>query len=707
MCIRPVIIGLGVAALCVAPAWAETCDSLVPPAGAAASPGRKVEALDLLRLRDIGSSLIGAATDQPFTLSPDGSRLAFQLRQANPQANTYCQGMFVVTPDGPAHLTRIDLGGEFIKKTYSTNGFAEAPPSGAPLIVVSKWAPDGQSVAYLRRDDGVTQLWVARADGKGSQAVTHLETDVEDFAWTTDAGLVIKHRPALVAAWAAIEREGETGLLYDDRWVPAASNRPIPRDTIGSQIDRVDPASGEIRNATVDEARRLQPFDEAGRPQGANVFVAGAGGLRAWTRPLDRADVHSMSGLIVEGRQARSEVCQLSACNRIVAMWWRPDRRLIFLRSDGQATGRMSLFEWRSGDKAPKPVLDTPDYLTGCQPRLASLICHYQSALKPGRLVSVELASGRIQTIFNPNPEFDALESGLARRLYWTNALGIRTYGELVMPPGRKPDERVPLIVVQYETRGFLRGGTGDEFPIQALVAHGFAVLSVQRPMMAGIARGAKTWEDSNRISIAGWADKRSVQSTLETGVKAVVDLGIADPKRVGLTGLSDGASSAQFSLINSRVFSVAALATCCDEESAPGFLAGQASGRWLQEMGYPRLTDDGSAFWSADSLRANARRIDTPILMQVPDTEYLAALEGYTALKQQGKPVELYVFPDETHIKWQPAHRLAAYDRYIDWFEFWLNGKEDDDPAKAQQYMRWRALRDAQPANPEKSTGY
>jgi hypothetical protein len=29
-----------------------------------------------------------------------------------------------------------------------------------------------------------------------------------------------------------------------------------------------------------------------------------------------------------------------------------------------------------------------------------------------------------------------------------------------------------------------------------------------------------------------------------------------------------------------------------------------------------------------------------------------------------------------------------------VDWFRFWLLGQEDPDPAKAEQYKRWRAMR-------------
>ena len=46
------------------------------------------------------------------------------------------------------------------------------------------------------------------------------------------------------------------------------------------------------------------------------------------------------------------------------------------------------------------------------------------------------------------------------------------------------------MVVVQYDTRGFLRGGTGDEYPIQAFANRGYAVLSFRRPQAVGDRRG-------------------------------------------------------------------------------------------------------------------------------------------------------------------------------------------------------------------------
>jgi hypothetical protein len=60
-------------------------------------------------------------------------------------------------------------------------------------------------------------------------------------------------------------------------------------------------------------------------------------------------------------------------------------------------------------------------------------------------------------------------------------------------------------------------------------------------------------------------------------------------------------------------------------------------------------------------------------------------------------KPVEMWVYPDEYHQKIQPKHRYSVYLRNVDWFRFWLKGEEDPDPAKKEQYERWRKLRELQ----------
>ena len=79
---------------------------------------------------------------------------------------------------------------------------------------------------------------------------------------------------------------------------------------------------------------------------------------------------------------------------------------------------------------------------------------------------------------------------------------------------------------------------------------------------------------------------------------------------------------------------------------------------------------------------------------MQLSAYETFGMLPLIRGLADAQKPYDAYIFPNETHIKWQPSHLHAIVHRNLDWFRFWLQDYEDPDPAKADQYDRWRDLR-------------
>lgn len=81
-------------------------------------------------------------------------------------------------------------------------------------------------------------------------------------------------------------------------------------------------------------------------------------------------------------------------------------------------------------------------------------------------------------------------------------------------------------------------------------------------------------------------------------------------------------------------------------------------------------------------------------MLFQAADNEYLAMVASHTALTQANIPSELYIFPDEDHIKWQPAHRLAVYRRNLAWFDFWLNDQRPTDTEGHSDVLRWEEMR-------------
>lgn len=673
---------------------AAACEDLLPSAPASGQVVRAVTTDDLLRLRDIGQpdgSMFGQPS--PLGISPDGHQAAFILSRADPDANRYCRALAVINLSGAPLPRIVDRGGEMITNSTVARGLVVG--NGFPALVTPSWSPDGRWIAYLRRDQGITQVWRARSDGSGAQPVTRSEVDVEAVAWTGDGrGIVYVALPGRIAAQRRIAQEGRDGWLYDGRFAPNVAPRPLIPGSVPREAFRVDPENGQVSPAS-DAERSLVPMEDL---SGSAIppSAVSADGRRAWTERSDVSPLSPLRLLAIDSTGQRV-ACRSPRCDGgFTGLWWDSDgKELRFLRREGWAKGQMGLYRWIPGTAEPQRVLLTDDVLLGCTPAGVSLLCTSENAVMPRRLVSIDPRSGRVQPVYDPNPEFASIRLGKVERLRWRNDLGLEAWGDLVLPPGYRPGTKLPMIVVQYHSDGFLRGGTGDEYPIHAFAARGFAVLSIERPAFFAEAKpGIRSYADVNAVNGKGWAERRSLLSSLVTGVNTVITRGIADPARIGITGLSDGASTARFALINTRLFAAASISTCCIEPRSVMTYGGIGYADAMRAMGYPPATRDDPAFWRPYSMALNAPAMDRPLLMQLADEEYLLGLETFTALREAGQPVEMYVFPGEHHIKWQPAHRRAIYERNLDWFQFWLQSHVDPDPAKAAQYQRWEAMR-------------
>jgi hypothetical protein len=84
--------------------------------------------------------------------------------------------------------------------------------------------------------------------------------------------------------------------------------------------------------------------------------------------------------------------------------------------------------------------------------------------------------------------------------------------------------------------------------------------------------------------------------------------------------------------------------------------------------------------------------------------TYVIGEWEIFSRLRFLHRPVEIYVMPDidrhPSHITQNPGQIVAIQARAIDWLSFWLTGREDTDPQKRDQYVRWHALRTLQDAS-------
>lgn len=674
-----------------APAARAACESWDPVRSTGTFGPRPITARDLIELVNFGRPDIEPlGGPSAFDISPDGRWIATVLQRAELATNGFCQALVLIDRLHRAPPRVLDRGGDFLLSTYVEAGHYDS--NGVPLLNKARFSPDGRTIAYLKRVDGRTRLWVASLDGRPARAVTPAAIDIARWGWgSTGTALVYAFRQGGDEAAAAIEREGLSGWHFDRRMVPMLGIRP--------QIPAPLPEGIAMAHVGDGGALRVSAVDRAALGDDDDISLArhraGANGQVAWAARLHN---YAFSPLRIEMRRANGSAirCAASACTgRMLGLWWTENgRTLVFLRLEGWNDRFTALYRWSPGTGQPQRILETDDVIEGCTPADAELICTRQGATQPPRLVAIKVKSGEQQIVFDPNPGFANLVLGRVERLDWTNDVKREVYGDLVLPPGYRGGP-LPTIVVLYRSRGFLRGGTGNDYPIQLFAGRGFAVLSIDRPAL--FAQGVRSigsddafWQANTR----DWADRRSVNSAIQSGLDLLVSRGIADPSRLALTGLSDGSSSVRFALIQSRRYAAAAISTCCVDESSDEVVGPY----WVTEsarLGYPPAAPVDKKFWLPYSMALNAPKMTTPLLMQLADSELLVALHTYTALKAAKQPVDLYFYPGEFHFKWQPAHRQAVYERNLDWFSFWLQGREDPTPAKAEQYLRWRALRD------------
>lgn len=181
--------------------------------------------------------------------------------------------------------------------------------------------------------------------------------------------------------------------------------------------------------------------------------------------------------------------------------------------------------------------------------------------------------------------------------------------------------------------------------------------------------------------------------NSVQKAIDAIQARNLIDPARMGITGLSAGSEVVDDAMLSGGEF-VAASAAYSVAHPVTYYLNAK-SGRQVDDQLNGGRPNEAGDLWTKTSVGLNASSITTALLLDVADAEFYLAYPNFVDLSDAGRAVEMYVFPDEYHVKWQPIHHLNVYKRNVQWFRFWLLDQEADDPLDSGQYSRWRALRE------------
>jgi dipeptidyl aminopeptidase/acylaminoacyl peptidase len=656
---------------------------------------RPVDSSDLLRLRDV----------KGMSISPDGKWIAFVVGQAMYEANAYRSALFVVSTVD-SRLRSFGTAG-----TPHWNEINQWEPEDP------QWSADSKVVWYRGRlkESDHWQVWSWNlASGKRLRA-TRFAGDVENYRLVSQGRVLF----ITVAKRASPDRRSKAyqpGLLFP------GPIRPYQSISVTTQLRWAQEPKREYwvhnlrsrheRRATTEEIDTWKPRDAPGGeslPENARKALekyhlseakdSPDGTSVAYTYVVDDPSTSRSWGrrllLLSKGTGQAKELTP--DAHFVDEFWWRPDgAELYFTKREGVGRSH-ELWKASADGSVIEPVFKPAgtDYFSSfsSDARGRRFACLVENNTTPPRVALFESGTRNARTLVDLNEDFNALDRSPAERIEGTNRYGDTWYGYLVKPLGYKPGTRYPLVVTTYRSGDFfLRGASGDQNPVQVYAAEGFAVFCFDVGMIRNVHPGH--FEEK----LLDWA---SPTASLEAAIRELDTGGLIDAARVGIAGYSHGEEIAGYAITHTDLFHAAVGAAMYEPYFY--FMGGAEWWDLFETWGLGGWPYGKSAdHWKRISMAQNAERIHTPVLHTVSDTEYLLYLPLYRSFVDMGKPVELYVYPDELHVRNQPRHRFEIYELNLDWFAFWLKREERTGKEKKEQYARWRKMREHVPGLPD-----
>jgi dipeptidyl aminopeptidase/acylaminoacyl peptidase len=666
-----------------------------------------ISPLRLLEVSDLGNPAI----------SPDGSRVAFRLEQASVERNTYDSIWYVEDVDGRSAPLRVADGGVPLRE----------PVTGLALPSPALWSPDGRWIYYRAFLDGRASVWRAATDGSGAQAVTSDPADVRDFRLSGD-GRTLSYSvgPTRAEVLALEQSEYDDGVHLDDTIVISdglfrsslVEGRPTTERFLGDwysagpllaktpdrwkAVDLATMATRNLSAADVPEPALTSADLPAGSPE-ASVVAPRPDGRLALLIPVKSDDPKVLKKpgadlAVLDNRQSSHLVrCTAELCTNqaITGIQWRPGSDELLFTAVNYANARsQSIYGWNVATGNVRPIVLSNGLVSGsqrywdipCAVSTEAMVCVAAEADRPPRLEAIDLSAGHRRILFEPNKklETDIAATVPARLIRWKDKRGREFTGQLFEARRTSSNKPPPLFVTFYDCDGFLRGGLGDEWPLASMAEDGITALCINS--IPSFAKDFVARHDQGRAAV-------------ESVVSHLSGEGRIDRNRVGMGGLSYGSEVTMWTVAHSDIITAASVSGISSSPTYYLFNSLRPVFRsTLKESWQLGSPEETPKKWRENSPAFQLDRIHTPILFQEPEKEYRMALDYALPLVRRGLG-DIYVFPQEAHIKFQPRHKFAVYQRNLDWFRFWLQGYEDPDPRKAEQYKHWQEMRAARDA--------
>jgi dipeptidyl aminopeptidase/acylaminoacyl peptidase len=650
---------------------------------------RALTPLDVARVRTVGE----------IAISPDGAQIAFTLsvpREPGSENN------------GPAwselHLIGFD-------------GSDHRPfVTGEVNVSHVRWSPDGAYVSYAARREGddAAAVYVIPATGGESRRLVHYPTSVSNFEWRPDGRAVgFIARDPVDEELQKLRARGFNQEVYEE-------DNSARRIVV---VDLPDGPSGEAEEPQVIDGVIGHPYGIAWSPDGDRFVIdpaptplvddrymfrrlqivgAESGSIQgkidnpgklgqfAWTPDgssvvlISGADINDpMEGRLMvvstEGERLRDILPELAG--HIARFEFTPDGDIVYLANIGVGAqlGRVAPDGTQAEVLFSSSDLVVDAFSVDASGSQIALVA--ESPTMPREVYALSLAAPHEpRRLTDSNPWLEEIGFAEQEIVRWDARDGREIEGLLIHPLERAEGERVPTIVVahggpeSHYKNGWL---TGYSSPGQMAAARGYAVFYPNYRGSTG--RGVEFTKAHQ--GDGGGAEFDDVLA----GVDYLIERGIADADKVGITGGSYGG------------YFTAWGATRHSDRFAAGVMFVGISNQ-LSKTGTSDIPNElGLVHWLTTPYenldlfleRSPVLYVDrahTPLLIlhgkDDPRVNPGQSRELHRALKLKGDvPVRLILYPGEGHGNARAAARYDYSLRMLRWFDHFLKEGGTEPP--------------------------
>lgn len=598
-----------------------------------------------------------------------------------------------------------------IYMTQNNGQFWKKLTDGEDSCLNPQWSPDGKWIAFIKNNN----LWIMPEDGGGMMQLTDVITSIETFIWSPDSAQIAfvvqdpvsekeyrekkeKKDPEIFEKeehfshlWlVSLNANKETfslpvrltdgnyhlstDILHNHlSWSPDgtriafdAALSSFPDDISSCSIYDVDIKNKHIRHLIPRGGTATQPFYS---PDGKWLAYCYSGSPFKWAMSSAVCIIPADGGIAKRLSLTFNEDVQ--GYGKIIG-WSADSKNVYILESKGTSKQIYSL----PIDGSPPDTLDLEGNLCLDARINAShqfLSFSAESLYQPPEAYYLSLVDRKLRHVSHFNP---IVQKCLPRTemLRWTSFDGLEIEGLLTYPVDYKQGQSFPLLLIIHggPMAHFQQCFIGNplkppmEYPVAAFASRGYAVLRANP-------RGSTGYGKAFRFANYGdWAGKDF--EDLMSGVDAIINLGIADPNRLGIMGWSYGGYLTAWAITHSDRFKAASIGA-----GAVNILS------FMGTIDIPSLIADYFKGEITEKLQEYLERSPilyvgkacTPTLLQYGEKDRRGPVsqghELFRALKRQNVPTELVIYPRMGHHTQETKLLLDIQERNLTWFDQFL----------------------------------